>query len=170
MDKTTTQQIEEIITKIAAFLGVKVEKSVVTKDPEGREDNNYILSLEVDNPSVLIGKHGETLKNFQHIVRLIFRKKSEEKIHFIVDVNNYRNERKTSIVEMVNRAIKRVIRDEEPAVLDPMPAYDRKIAHNEIQKAVGIVSESIGEEPNRKVVIKPAVKEIEVNITDDMFD
>lgn len=164
MEKKFQKELESIINKLVVFLELDIEKLEVKQDKY--DAANTIFNIKMDDPSTVIGKHGETLNHLQHIVRLIFRKKYEDRVQFSLDINDYREERRKNIIEMVNKAIRRVIRDDEPIALDPMNAYERRIAHAEISKAIGIISESIGEEPNRKVVIKPSEQES----ADDLFD
>lgn len=119
--------------------------------------NNVIVNIKTtDNSSFLIGQFGSNLQALQHILRIIVRKKTEDKVKFIVDINSYRQEKNKSIIEQAVLAAQQAITEKRAVILRPMSSYERRIVHMELSKNSQISTESVGEGENRKVVVKPA--------------
>lgn len=142
--------LEEFMQKMGFAVQVEVKKSP-NSDSEALICN--IISSEDSN--LIIGQHGNNLQSIQHISRLLVRKKISEKINFTVDVNSYREQKNQSIIEHAKLMAEQALNEKRAIVLRPMNAYERRLIHIELSKNKQITTESIGEEENRKVVIKP---------------
>jgi len=155
--------MEEIKSQIKNILSNLLEKGgfdlnslgiEVTKDIDGQEIYFANIQLE-DNTFLSFDKQGEVLKSFEYIIRLILARKFSQKINLMIDINNFKKERYKKIIELARLAAKKVQFTKKALVLSPMPAYERRIIHLELSTWSDIVTESIGEEPRRRVVIKP---------------
>lgn len=119
-----------------------------------KEDKYYIyVNIEGEKTNALIGYRGETLNALQVLLTSIANKDIEERIRLIVDVSGYREKRKKVLEELAEKVSKTVIKTRKKVVLEPMSAYERKIIHSKLQNNKNVITESIGEEPNRKIVI-----------------
>lgn len=124
-----------------------------------------IISIESENDlSVLIGKNGQNLNALEHLVKIIvFRKtpadENFEQNAFLVDINGYRKSRAHYILEVARNAARRVVDSQKAEALIPMNPYERRLVHTELASLKEIQTESIGEEPRRRVVIKPLILE-----------
>lgn len=121
------------------------------------EDEGFLLTIKT-NPSeskFLIGQYGINLSSFQHLLRVIVRKKSPEKITFSVDIDGYKKNRLEYLKNLALGAVERAKRENTYVVLEPMSPSDRRIIHIELSKNKDITTESIGEGENRRVSIKP---------------
>ena len=117
-------------------------------------DKFYIyVDIEGNNTNYLIGYRGEVLNSLQTILNCIIRSENIDKIKVILNVSGYKEKRKKSLEELAEKISKTVIRTQKRVILEPMPAYERKIIHSKLQDNPKVATESIGEEPNRKVVI-----------------
>ena len=102
---------------------------------------------------VLIGKHGQTLDSLQYLTNLVANKHSQERVRFIVDVEDYRERRKETLIRLAQRLADKVKRTGEKVVLEPMNPYERKLIHMTLQNDEKVTTHSEGEEPYRKAVI-----------------
>lgn len=120
-----------------------------------------VVAIESEQDlSMLIGKNGQNLNAFEHLLKVIvFRKfKSEdnyEKNNFVVDINDYRKSRSQQVLTLANTVAHRVISTQKAEALAPMTAYERRLVHTELAGYKELQTESIGEEPHRRIVIKP---------------
>jgi spoIIIJ-associated protein len=121
------------------------------------------VSIESDSDlSMLIGKGGQNLHAFEHLVRLIAARKlasSASDFNFIVDVNDYRRSRTDYLVSMAKDAAQRVIQTRKAEALSPMGPYERKLIHTELASYKEVQTESVGQEPRRRVIIKPQLEQ-----------
>jgi spoIIIJ-associated protein len=141
--------IEELIQKMG-FLG-----SVEIQNDE--EDEGIICNITTGSDShFLIGQHGVNLQAFQHIARLMVRKKTDEKIKFLLDINDYRKQKNQSVIEQAHLAAEDAINQRRAIVMKPMTTYERRIVHLELSKDARVLTESAGEGESRKVIVKPA--------------
>lgn len=100
----------------------------------------------------LVGKHGEVLDALQELTRLAVQAHTGERSRLMLDVAGYRRDRRAELTEITNEAIEQVRDTGKPVKLDAMNPFERKVCHDVVH-AAGLVSESEGTEPNRRVVI-----------------
>lgn len=113
------------------------------------------LNVEISNENLgfLIGYRGETLYAFQSILSAIASKEINKKVRVILDIEGYKAKREKTLEELAEKVSKTVIKTRKPVKLEPMQAYERKIIHSKLQQNDKVQTESIGEEPNRRIVI-----------------
>jgi spoIIIJ-associated protein len=116
------------------------------------------LNVHGSDLGVLIGRRGEKLASLQHIVNLIVAKKEGEFHRIAVDVENYRGRREEQLRDVADRAAKRVLQTGKIIQLEPMPAIERRIVHMALVENPKVRTQSVGVEPNRRIVILPATK------------
>ncbi len=121
---------------------------VITKEKTGIN-----VKLANENLGFLIGYRGETLYAFQNILSAIAGKEIDKKVRVILDIEGYKAKREKTLEELAEKVAKTVIRTKKPVKLEPMQAYERKIIHSKLQQNNKVQTESIGEEPNRRIVI-----------------
>lgn len=126
-----------------------VEAQVTMDDRPGME------GLEVGGAELgaLIGRGGENLVALQQIVSAITSKRVGHTVHVPVDVEGYRKRREEQLREIARRVAGRVKTTGQAVTLEPMLAYERRIVHLAVQGEAGIKTESVGMDPNRRVVI-----------------
>ena len=107
---------------------------------------------------VLIGRRGEKLASLQHIVNLIVARREGQLNRIMVDVENYRGRREDQLRDVADRAAQRVAQSGKIIQLEAMPAMERRIVHLALAEHATVRTQSVGVEPNRRVVILPATK------------
>lgn len=119
------------------------------------EDRPGLEGVDVLGPDLgaLIGRGGENLVALQQIVSAITSKKVGRSVHVPVDVEGYRRRREDQLREVAQRVASRVRASGQAVTLEPMLAYERRIVHLAVQGQPGLKTESVGMEPNRRVVI-----------------
>ena len=122
----------------------------VTKDGEGR----VVITMSGPNMGILIGRHGDTLDALQYLTSLYINKVSDEYVKIVLDTENYRAKRKETLVKLARRLGSQVVKTKESITLEPMSPGERRIIHSTLQNNKLIQTVSIGEEPNRRVVIE----------------
>jgi spoIIIJ-associated protein len=116
------------------------------------------LNVRGSDLGVLIGRRGEKLASLQHLVNLIVAKKEGQYNRIAIDVENYRGRREEQLRDVADRAAKRVIQSGKIIQLEPMPAIERRIVHLALVDNPKIRTQSVGVEPNRRIVVLPASK------------
>ena len=117
------------------------------------EDNDIYVDLKGENMGILIGRRGETLDALQYIVNIVANKENDDYKKVIIDIENYRKKREETLVRLANKVAERVVRLRKSVTLEPMSPYERRIIHSSLQQNRKILTYSVGDEPNRKVVI-----------------
>jgi len=110
-----------------------------------------------DSLGALIGRKGERLSALQHLVNLMLSKEMGSWTRVLVDVEDYRGRRERQLRELADRAAARVMETGKMLQLEPMPALERRWIHLTLRDHAGVATQSIGEEPNRRVVLVPRV-------------
>lgn len=131
-----------------------VETQVFESDtPDGVP--TVVVNVRGDDLSILIGRRAETLNALQYITRLIVGKEIGHGVNLTVDVEGYRTRRERSLRQLARKMASQAIKSGRPLVLEPMPASERRIIHIELRDNPEVRTESLGEDPRRKVNIIP---------------
>jgi spoIIIJ-associated protein len=109
-----------------------------------------------ENLALLIGRHGSAIDALQEIVRGVVHHRTGERCQVVVDVEDYRKRRRDQLVSRARQAARRVQESGRPQRMDPMNAFERKIVHDAVSGISGVTTGSEGEEPERRVVIRPS--------------
>lgn len=125
-------------------------------DLDGDIENSVVsgrAQIVIDTDSeLLVGKDGEVLEALQELCRLVVMTETGNRSRLTLDVAGFREKRRTELVVLAKDAIAEVKESGEPVRMAPLNAFERKIVHDEIA-AAGLVSESEGEPPHRRVVV-----------------
>jgi spoIIIJ-associated protein len=114
------------------------------------------VDLEGEDLNVLVGTNGETLDALQELTRLAVLRQSKRRVRLLLDINGFRARQRAQLVASVKATVEQVIRTGEDHELQPMSPAERKVVHDAVAGIEGARTESLGEEPNRRVVIRPA--------------
>ncbi len=121
-------------------------------------ENGAVLNFDGDGSGTIIGRRGETLDALQYLASMICNKGDKEYYRITVDSCNYREKRKKTLEELASKIAKSVLKSGRSSTLEPMNPYERRIIHSAVAEIQGVSSRSVGEEPNRKVIISSDVK------------
>jgi spoIIIJ-associated protein len=122
--------------------------------------DNYI-SLDGEDATIVVGRYGDTLKAIEYLLNLCLRE-TKDVPRVRLDSNGYRERRATNLQRIAASAAKKAADRGIPIRLEPMASWERRIVHIALQDSQDVVTESIGESPERKVVIMPKVNHNEV--------
>lgn len=150
----STEKIEKAEKNVKAFLDELLTKlGNDTKYETKKDEYGLEVSIEGADAVVLIGYRGETLYALQTLLSSIAGKGLDEKIRVVLDIGNYKEKREKTLENLALKIAKSVEKTGKPVKLEPMQAYERKIIHSALQESKTVKTESIGEEPRRRVVI-----------------
>jgi len=147
------EEVEQIKKEIQKFFQ-KMTLDVEVGETSQKEETLYI-NIKTQEPKLLIGEGGYTLLEIQKLLRAILRKKIPKVFYLDLDINGYKKKKIEYLKETARTVADEVALTKKEKILSPMPAYERRIIHLEIAGRGDVTSESIGEEPERRVVIKP---------------
>ena len=119
-------------------------------------DGAIEAELKTEEPQVWIGEQGKTLAALQNVLGRILRQQLGEHVYLHVDINQYKKNKEQYLREAAREIADRVALDKNEKALSAMSSYERRIIHMELADRVDIKTESIGQSPDRRVVIKPA--------------
>jgi spoIIIJ-associated protein len=151
-ERGTVQEAKGVLEELLRLMEVPGTVEIATGGETAR------LNVRGSDLGVLIGRRGEKLASLQHIVNLIVAKKEGEYHRIAVDVENYRGRREEQLRDVADRAAKRVLQTGKIIQLEPMPAIERRIVHMALVENPKVRTQSVGVEPNRRIVILPATK------------
>lgn len=118
-------------------------------------DGGLLLDVKGEGVGLLIGKEGATLSAVEFILNIITNKESEDRLRVSVDAEGYKEKKKLRIEEVAVEAAARVEEDKEPVDLGIMTPYERRIIHLTLRENTSVRTESEGEDPERRIIIKP---------------
>ncbi len=150
------EKAKEITEKFFQKMTIQVEIKV-----KAQKEQTFSIDLETENPQILIGEGGRTLAEIQHLLRLILRKKlfsskENDKIFFVdLDIVDYKKKKYQHLKELARSIADEVALSKKEKTLPSMSAAERRIIHLELADRSDVVTESLGQEPERSIVIRP---------------
>lgn len=144
----TMDKLKEILDEIFKITGEDVEYNIE------KIDNQINLTITGDKMSHLIGYKGKTIEAFQSLLNSMLQREDEEYAKIFVEINDYKKKKEEKLRRLANKMASNCVKFRRPIKLEPMSAYERLIIHRELADRKDVETESIGEEPRRRVVIK----------------
>jgi len=151
------KKIEQKIEKIAKEFFQKISFEVDI-EVEDMDEFTIPVLITMEEPQILIGENGKTLFSIQHLLSKLLRKqlKKEERFYIDLDINGYKKKKIDYLKDAAQKYADDVVFSKKEKELTPMSAYERRIIHLELQERNDVVTESIGQDPDRKIIIKLA--------------
>lgn len=140
--------IKDTLNKITELMGAKSNLEVK------RREKSISVTIFSENNAILIGKNGKNVAALQLLIRQMVNSKLKEPLSIIIDVGNYKEKRARSIEYLAKKLAREAYKTKTEVTMDSMNSYERRIVHEVLADDKYVYTESIGEEPNRKVVIK----------------
>ena len=155
-DEFALQVARDTVMELLEKMKVQADVTAHYGEPD---DERSRVPLKVDvrgkDLSILIGPRAETLNALQYIAGLIVGKELGRSVPLVVDVEGFRARREQQIRQLARRMADQAIKTGRRQVLEPMPASERRLVHIELRSNPAVTTESIGEDPRRKVTITP---------------
>ena len=148
--KVARETVSDLLEKMKVQARVTTQYGEIT---EASAEKPILVEIHGNDLSILIGRRSETLNALQYISSLIVGKELEKWIPLQVDVEGYRARRERILIQLAHRMADQAVSTGRKQVLEPMPANERRIIHMELHDHSDIFTESVGDEPNRKVTI-----------------
>ena len=149
-ERSTLETAKTVLTEMLGLMELKATVEIASDGDTAR------LNVRGDDLAPLIGRRGEKLASLQHIVNLIVGRREGQHHRIAIDVENYRGRREQQLRDVADRAAKRVIQSGKIIQLEAMPAIERRVVHMALLENPRIRTQSVGVEPNRRIVVLPA--------------
>ena len=143
-EKIALAFVKEVTSKMGLELYVSSRQS----------ENIVFIDIEGKDAGTIIGKRGQTLDSLQYLVNLVVNKNTEKYTKVVVNAENYREKRESTLEQLAIRLAGKVYKTKRSVRLEPMNPYERKVIHTTLQDDVRVNTKSEGEEPYRRVVIE----------------
>ena len=138
----------EYLKAIAAGLGAN---NVNYRAVKIRDGVKFVIDGE--DAAILIGRRGETMDSLQYLCLLVSNRAGDDYCKITLDVAGYRSKRERTLEALAQKVARKVLKTRYSQTLEPMNPYERRIVHSAIQKIEGVKSESVGQDPNRRIVV-----------------
>ena len=143
-------EAKKFLQEVFATMGLEVTINVT----EEAEDS-YLFELVGKNLGVLIGRRGQALDALQYLVNLSVNRKTDNKLHFTLDAEDYRRRREEALTKLAKSVAERAIKTRKDVRLEPMNRHERKIIHTVLQDNERVETHSAGEDPYRYIIVTP---------------
>ncbi|MBE6946844.1 MAG: KH domain-containing protein [Ruminococcaceae bacterium] len=146
---STEEKIETFLKGLLEHMGSQAVPHAVKS-----EGNTYNVELTGEDLGYLIGRRGDTLDALQHLTNYTINRGVEGHLRINVDAEDYREKREDSLRRYACKKAQQVLKARRRTTLEPMNAYERHVIHAALQDTENITTHSVGNEPNRRVVIE----------------
>ena len=119
------------------------------------EENTVPIRIKTAEPNILIGQNGQTLAEIQHLLKSLLRRNIETDFYLDIDINDYKKKKTEYLKSSANESADEVAISQKEKILSPMSSYERRIIHMQLASRKDVITESIGKDPERKIIIKP---------------
>ncbi|NLM50473.1 MAG: protein jag [Clostridiaceae bacterium] len=148
-ERESVRAIREFLQGLLSRMGLDPALDISYDD----EDKKITVLVSGENMGALIGRRGDTLDAVQYLTSIIANKYEDEYIRVIIDTENYRQKREKALVAFAFKQAAKVVKYKKNIMLEPMNPHERKIIHSALQNHDYVTTYSLGQDPNRKVVI-----------------
>ncbi|MFZ5559315.1 MAG: protein jag [Patescibacteria group bacterium] len=150
------ERIKKIVEELLEVMRIEGVEIDIKKDSSLKDKELLIIDIKLDprEAKSFLNENASGLNAFQHLLRVLAFKNNLSQNFLIVDINNYRKEREKFLTDLALKVAQKVRRTKKPVILEPMSAYERRFIHLRLAEYPDITTESIGEEPERKVVVR----------------
>jgi spoIIIJ-associated protein len=155
LDDNLLFKSRQIVADLLEKMKIEAHIEVRYGDPDDEGQRPVMVDIQGDDLAVLIGRRAEILNALQYIVNLIISKQVEHWVQVIIDVQGYRVRHEHQLRQMAQRIADQAMKTGRRQTLEPMSAGDRRIIHLELREHPGVITQSVGEDPTRKVTIIP---------------
>ncbi len=153
-EQQNLRTVQSVVVEMLDRMRIKAEVKVRYIDPQDDKDQRVaMVDIEGKDLSILIGRRSETLNALQYITSLIVNKELGRWVPTQIDVQGYRIRRERQLRQLGRRMAEQAIQSGRKQTLEPMPANERRVIHLELREHSQVFTESVGEEPYRKVTI-----------------
>lgn len=153
-EQQNLKTVQSVVVEMLDRMRIKAEVKVKYVDPQDDKDQRVaMVDIEGKDLSILIGRRSETLNALQYITSLIVNKELGRWVPTQIDVQGYRIRRERQLRQLGRRMAEQAIQSGRKQILEPMPANERRVIHLELREHSQVFTESVGEEPYRKVTI-----------------
>lgn len=149
--------IEEILSStiedLLKYLSLDYSKVIITEE----EKDSYLINIQSDNPSLLIGYHGENIQALQHLLKVLaWRKSGNEQFNILLDIDDYRKRQEENVINLTQRKVDALRKTGRKQIMPPMSPYFRRKVHLHCMGAGfdDVETESVGDGDLRHIVIK----------------
>jgi len=156
LQPTDIETIKEMVEEFFRKMTVAAQIEVSTQG-----EQTVFIRLKTDEPQILIGENGQTLIETQQLLKTILRKKIPNPFFIDLDINDYKKGKGDYLRKMAQTVANEVVVTKQEKWLPIMPAYERRIIHIELAGRTDVIVESRGEEPTRRIVVRPSLPEQE---------
>ncbi len=146
---------EETVSKLLYHMNMEAQVSAHYQESDRDDRRTIHVDVRGDDLSILIGRRSETLNAFQYVASLMVGKEVQQWVQLVVDVEGYRSRRESQLRRMARRMAEQALKTGRRQVLEPMSSNERRIIHLELREHPAVTTESVGEDPHRKVTITP---------------
>ncbi|HIT37315.1 MAG TPA: KH domain-containing protein [Candidatus Onthousia faecipullorum] len=143
------EYLKKIIKSLLKDMGFEIDLEITVNN------DTPTYRLYSTNDALLIGKDGKNLKALTTVVNAILTKEINTNYRFLIDVSNYKEKNDRRIERLAKKLAREVKETKVEVKMDSMNSYQRRLVHNILNNNKYVYTESVGEEPNRCVVIKP---------------
>jgi len=150
------EKIKKKISDLLKVIGFKKFEIEIKKDNSFKDKELLIIDIETDDEqaSEFLKENAIGLNAFQHLIRILISRQVVNQPFLIIDINRYKKNREKELEEIALKAVQKTKKTKKPVTLDPMPAYERRLVHLKLAEYSDIVTESMGEEPERKLIVR----------------
>ena len=148
-EREEVTRAKEFIKNVTDKLGMNIEQEVSYNE----EDKLLKIELKGEGLGLLIGRRGETLDSIQYLTNIFVNKKSDDYVKVTIDAENYRARREEALVSLAKRTASKAVKYRKNMIIEPKNPYERRIIHEALQDYPEVTTYSVGEDPNRKVIV-----------------
>jgi len=149
-------EVKKTIKGVLKMMGITEAEIEIKKDNLVKEKE--VLAAEIDLPykeaKYFLSEDGAGIAALQHILRRIIRKEEPIWPYLVIDINRHKKEREKELTELAIKAAQKVRRTKKSVMLKAMPAHERRFVHMKLAEQPDIVTESTGEDPERRIVVR----------------
>jgi len=150
------EEIKRLVEKILKNMTINDVRIEIKKDNSSKDKELLMVDIKISphDAKYFLSENAVGLNSLQHLLKIFAFKHIAGQVFVVADINGYKKEREKTLTDLAVKTAQKVRRTKKSIILEPMPAYERRFIHLKLAENPDIVTESIGEEPERKIVVR----------------
>lgn len=149
-DQEAIRHVHDYLKRVIQAMGIDDATVELSQDSE-----QVLFDITTEDAGLVIGRHGKVLNGLQRLAQIQLHQHADNKLYVRVDAENYRSRRRGTVQHLAEKTANKVKQTNQPVILEPMPAHERKQIHRYLHHHSGVKTHSEGKEPNRYLVVEP---------------
>ena len=150
------QWLEEVLGFMGLKTSVNIQANPLDTSPMGYSWLVIEEGLSLDEKTILLDNRGEGIESIQYLMNSFINLNvpPDDQAALTVELDGYRLKRQSELNQLAQSSVEKVRLEGNEVEIKDLSSTERKYVHTLLEGTADIITESRGQEPDRRLVIR----------------